>query len=116
MKLRYRNAARVDLESFVNHYKEAFLTLYRDTGLWNEDLIVASYERSALELYDSIDEAIRTRLGRKKIIGRRQLTSNWFEVHVSAASRMIFVLYSEDKEDNTRWVESVSIDRKPIIF
>jgi len=116
MKLRYRNAARIDLESFINHYREAFRTLYSDTGLWNEDLIIEGYERSALQLYDAINAAIRLRIGKNKVIGRKQVTSNWFEAHVSAASRTIFVLYSEEKTTNTRWVESISIDRKPIIF
>ena len=116
MKLRYRNVARIDLESFVNHYNEGFRVLYSGTGMWNEDLIIASYERRAMELYDAIDDAIRARLSGQKIMGRKQVTNEWFEAYISVGARTIFVLYSEDMQENTRWVESISIGRKPIIF
>ncbi|MEK7480340.1 MAG: hypothetical protein AAB665_03590 [Patescibacteria group bacterium] len=116
MKLRYKNAATVDLENFVNRYREAFCVLYSDTGLWNENLIIAGYERSATHLHDEIDGAIRSRLDERTVIGRKQITGDWSEVTVSVGTRQIFVLYSEDKKQNIRWVESISIDRKPIIF
>jgi len=116
MRLRYRNAARIELESFVNHYKEGFRTLYSGTGLWNEDMIIASYEHRAMELYDTIDDTICARLNGRTVIGRKQMTDNWFAVTVSAGARQIFVLYSEEKKASIRWIESVSVDRKPIIF
>lgn len=45
MKLRYKNLARIELESFINHFKEGFRVLYSGTGLWNEDLIIAAMSR-----------------------------------------------------------------------
>ena len=116
MELRYKNAATVDLENFVNRYREAFRVLYSDTGLWNENLIIAGYERSAMHLHDEIDGAIRLRLSGRTIIGRKQVTGDWFAATVSVGTRQVFVLYSEDRNQNIRWVESISIDRKPIIF
>lgn len=116
MKLRYKNSAKIDLESFVNRYQEAFRILYSGTGLWNEDLIIAGYERSALNLHDEIESAIRARLDARMVIGRKQVTGDWFAVSVVVGTRQIFVLYSEDRREKIRWVESISIDRKPIIF
>ena len=116
MKLRYKKAARIDLESFVNHYEEAFRQLYSDTGLWNEDFIIAGYERSAAKLYDNIEEAIRTRLHEPIVVGWKPITKNWFEVYISVGTRLVIVHYSEDRKGGIRWIESISIDRKPIIF
>lgn len=52
MRLRYKNSARVDLQSFVDHYEEAFRELYRDSGLWNESNIIKGYQKNAAKLYD----------------------------------------------------------------
>ncbi|MEY4747007.1 MAG: hypothetical protein RLZZ416_56 [Candidatus Parcubacteria bacterium] len=110
MRLRYRNVARIELESFIDHYKEGFRTLYGGTGLWNEDVIIASYEQRALELYDSIDDTICARLNERAVIGRKQVADDWFAVTVSVGTRLIFVLYSEDKKQL-----SVGSSRSPSI-
>ena len=116
MELRYRSAARVDLQSFVDHYEEAFRELYRDSGLWNESNIIAGYGRSAAMLYDAIADAIDTRLAYSKIFGRKRLMRDRYEIDFHVGSRLVIVHYSEDRRENIRWVESISIDRKPIIF
>lgn len=116
MELRYKNAAQIDLQAFVDHYEEAFRELYRDSGLWNEANIIEGYRKNALMLYDAIAGAVDTHLGPAKVLGRKRLTHNWYEVDFYVGSRLIIVHYSEDLKRNTRWVESIAIDRKPIIF
>ncbi|PIR83578.1 hypothetical protein COU18_02745 [Candidatus Kaiserbacteria bacterium CG10_big_fil_rev_8_21_14_0_10_51_14] len=116
MELQYRNAARIDLQSFVDRYEEAFRELYRDSGLWNETNIIEGYRKNALILYDAIADAVDTRLATVKVLGRKYLTHNWYEVDFYVGTRLVIVHYSEDRKQDTRWVESVSIDRKPIIF
>lgn len=116
MKLQYRNSARIDLESFVDHYEEAFRELYRDSGLWNEANIIDGYKKSARNLYDDIADAIDGRLVKPKIMGRKAISHNWFEIHFYVGSRLLIVYFSEDKIGSIRWVETILIDRKPIIF
>jgi len=118
MELRYKTSARIDLQSFVDHYEEAFRELYRDSGLWNHAsiMIMQGYEQSALILYDNIAHAIDSRLEASKVFGRKRLSRNWYEIDFYVGSRLVIVYYSEDRKEDTRWVESISIDRKPIIF
>lgn len=116
MELRFRHAASAELESFVDRYRDAFRTLYSDTGLWNEDLIIAGYEQNTEQLYFTIRHTIAAHLTKRPVFGRKRAAEGWFEVHLSIESRHIVVLYSEDKKTSTRWVESISIGRKPIIF
>ena len=116
MELRYKGSARVDLQSFIDHYEEAFRELYRDSGLWNESNIIEGYRKSAAALYNAISDAIDVRLAGSKVLGRKHLTHNWYEVDFRAGNRLVVVYYSEDRRGGVRWVESVSIDRKPIIF
>ncbi len=116
MKLRYKDSARVDLQSFVDHYEEAFRELYRDSGLWNESNIIEGYRKNAATLYDSIADAVDARLSEAKILGRKRLVRNWYEVDFLVGSRLVIVYYSEDRKSGLRWIESITIDRKPIIF
>src|SRR3989344_2402105 len=48
--------------------------------------------------------------------GRKSLTQGWYEVDLQVGCRLVVVYYSEDMRGNVRWVESISVDRKPIIF
>jgi len=116
MELRYKNAAQIDLQTFVDHYEEAFRELYRDSGLWNEASIIEGYQKTALTLYDTIADAIDAHLAPLKVFGRKRIVRNWYEVDFYVGSRLVIVHYSEDRKRNVRWVESISIDRKPIIF
>lgn len=116
MELRFKESANVELESFIDRYRQAFRELYSDTGLWNENAIIAGYEESAWILYYAIRSSITDHLTRRTIMGRKRAAKNWYEVHISVENRHVIALYSEDKRGNTRWVESVSIGRKPIIF
>src|SRR3989338_5394906 len=67
MELRYKGSARVDLQSFIDHYEEAFRELYRDSGLWNESNIIEGNQKSATRLYDSIADAIDARLTESRV-------------------------------------------------
>lgn len=116
MELRYRNSARVGLQSFVTHYAEAFRELFFDSGLWNETNIIEGYRKNAHKIYDDITSVIDTRLEARKVLGRKRLSRDWYEFTFRAGDRLVIVQYSEDSEENVRWVESISIDRKPIIF
>ncbi len=116
MELQYRDSAIHDLQTFVTRYEEAFYELYEDTGLWNEAGIRESYHQKAMKLYDVIADNVDQRLEESKVLGRKKLQGNTNEVDFYVRDRLIIVHYSEDKEADIRWVESISIDRKPIIF
>ncbi len=116
MELRYREAAIADLRRYVAQYASSFFESYRDTGLWNADTIIASAGQNAEKLQDMIFESISARLTALRVIGRKQLFDSWGEIGFHVGSRLVIVYYSEDKKNKTRWIESISIDRKPIIF
>ena len=56
------------------------------------------------------------RLAYSTVIGRKKTRRNWKELDFYVGSRLIIVHYSEDAKEHIRWVESISIERKPIIF
>ena len=116
MELRYRELARANVSSFVFHYEEAILSLYRDTGIWSEDFMLRGVAENANQLFGDIFDTVERQLNPNVILGRKKLRSNMYELSFYLGSRLVVVYYSEDKQKKVRWVESISINRKPIIF
>ena len=115
IELLFEEQALGELQSFVRHYEEAFFDLYRDSGVWNEELIIESYRESAKKLHGVILQEIKHRLARKKVLGRKA-TAGWYELCFHVGARLIIVYYSENLKQERRWVESIAVDRRPIIF
>ena len=115
IKLRFKPQALSELKSFIRHYEEAFYELYRDTGIWSEDLILQTYQESARKLYLQILQEIENKLGKKQVLGNKSL-GLWQELNFFIGDRLIIIYYSQNLKDKVRLIESIAIDRKPIIF
>lgn len=116
MELRFREAAYTDVRYFVMRYEEVWRSTYRDTGIWSEDFFLEGIHASGNKLFDIIYDTVGKHLSQKVVIGRKKIRQDVYEVQFRIEERRLFVLYFEDKLSNTRWVESISIGRKPIIF
>ena len=115
LKLRFKSQALFGLKGFIRNYEEAFYELYNDTGIWSEDLIIQTYKESAQKLYLEILQEIQNKLGTKKVLGQKSL-GLWQELNFYVGDRLVIVYYSQDLKNKIRFVESITIDRKPIIF
>lgn len=115
MKLRFKSQALSELKSFIRHYEEAFYELYRDTGIWSENLIIQTYEENAKKLYLQILHEIESKLSKKKVLGYKFI-GLWQELNFYVDNRLVIIYYSQDFKNQIRFIESISIDRKPIIF
>lgn len=115
VKLLFKEPALIGLQSFIRNYEEAFFELYSDSGLWDEALIIQSYQESAQKLYSDILNTIVKRLSGIKVLGRKP-AAPWQELTFHVGSRLVIVFYSDDLRGKVRYIESISIDRKPIIF
>lgn len=113
--LKFRPQALFDLQIFIKHYEEAFFELYNDSGLWNEDWIIQSYRESAAKLHAEILSSIASKLDAKRVLGRKML-KGWQELDFHIGNRLVVVLFSDDFQEQIRWIEAIAIDRKPIIF
>ena len=113
IKIKFKPQALAELKSFIRHYEEAFYELYKDSGIWSENFIIAGYMESAKKLYLAILQQIESRLSARRVLGRKEF-GLWFELNFYIGNRLVIVYYSQGKA--TRFIESISIDRKPIIF
>ncbi|MEK7106814.1 MAG: hypothetical protein AAB899_01330 [Patescibacteria group bacterium] len=116
MELRFKESALADVRSFVFHYEDAFLELYSDSGLWSEEIILEGVRGNAKQLFVDVYDAVAKHLEHRLVLGRKRARRGWHELSFHVGSRLIIVYYSENRKADVRWVESISIDRKPIIF
>ena len=115
VEVNFTQQAYTDLYTFIVHYEDSFLELYSDSGIWAEDQIISNYRKSAESLYERIYENTLDKLSKETVLGRKEI-GRALELSFYVGNRLIMVVYSEDKENNTRWVESIFINKKPIIF
>ena len=115
LEIRFTQKAIIDVEIFIRNYEGFFLQLYSDSGIWSEYAIKDMYSKSANELRESIIGGISEKLNKKKILGRKE-SKLMTEIDFYIGSRLIIVIFSEDHAKSVRQIESIFIDRKPIIF
>jgi len=115
MKVYFTDKAIADIQNFIRASEEAFAALFTDSGIWAEEMIIQSYLASTTELKKRLFKGIEDRLRRSKILGRKKL-GTWRELTFYIGSRLVVVYYSENSKLKIRQIESVGIDRKPLIF
>ncbi len=115
LEIRFTEKAIIDIEIFIRNYEGSFLQLYSDSGIWSERAIRDMYMKSADELREGIISGIVEKLHSNKVLGRKE-HNLMSEIDFYIGSRLIIVLFSDDYVSNARQVESIFIDRKPIIF
>ena len=116
MELLFRDSAVADIHTFVAHYEESFVGLYSDSGIWSERIILEGIRMNGKRLFRDIYDSVGSFLAQTPVIGRKKVSKGGYVVYIHVGSRLVVAHYSEDKRENTRWVESISIGRKPIIF
>ena len=116
MELRFREAAVSDISRFVAGYVEGFFELYSDTGIWSEEIILRSIRSNGKKLFYDLYDTVALQLSDRRILGRKERKRGGHESRFHVGTRLVIVSFSEDKKAKIRWVESISIDRKPIIF
>lgn len=117
LKVVFSELAQLSIKEFVSFYKEAYFELYKDSGIWSEDLIVSQYAQSAMVQSANIIDVINDKLSNKKVLGRKShKVKTYFEINFYCNDRYIIVYYKEDLKRGMRFVEFIGINNKPIIF
>jgi len=115
LEIRFSELALAELKKFIQLYEEGFFILYKDSGIWAVDAIIENYRQSAKRISEKIFSEIKRKLKDAKVLGRKE-NKNWHELTFYVDDRLIVIYFSDDTENKVRWVESIGIDRKPIIF
>lgn len=115
LEIYYSDAALATITGFIRAYEEAFFELYRDSGLVTEQEIIENYRLSAHKLSEQIFFEIETHLVTKQVLGRKERRP-WHEFTFYVRGRLITIYFTTDDLHGSRTVETIGIERKPIIF
>jgi len=117
LEIRFSEIALAEMKKFIQLYEEGFFILYKDSGIWAIDAIIENYRQSAKLISEKIFSIIEHRLRSTKVFGRKEnKNKKWHELNFYADDRLVVVYFSNDAKNKIRWIESIGIDRKPIIF
>ena len=111
MEVRFAAAAWLAIDLYVLHYEDSFVELFRDSGLWNEEMILAGYRDSASMLFQKLYEEIEERLSGTSVLGRQKAGKNLQRLVITVGDRVVVLHYSENKKNKARYVETISIHR-----
>lgn len=106
--------AKKTVENYVITYRDAFLDLYTDTGLWYaETIIKEQYLIGADTLRAVLHESISKRLQADTILGYSyNEKEDIYLVTTSVGKRRVFLEYTENAKQKTRVLKDISIVRK----
>lgn len=110
-KLCIESSADDDLVKYFSLYRDYFIDMFSDTGLWNEDEICAGYEALGYDIIRNIRVWIEERLWSDIVLGYKQ----WEQgrtVIILANKRYVRITYREDDFEKIRSVVHLEIWRK----
>ena len=111
MEVRFAAGAWLAIDLYILHYEDSFVELFRDSGLWNEEMIIAGYRDSASRLFENLYGTIEERLSGRSVLGRQRAGKNLQRLILTIEDRVVVLHYSEDKKEKVRYVETISIHR-----
>lgn len=109
--LRIESSADDDLVKYFTLYRDYFIDMFTDTGLWNESEICAGYEALGFDIIRNIRAWIEERLWVDTVLGWKQ-SEKGKTVILVANKRFVRVTYQEDSFTKTRSVIHLEIWRK----
>lgn len=114
-KVIFSEAADAAIETFIHQHVDSFFKIYNDTGIWSAEEILEMYVLGAEGIYHEIRRAIIEKLSSEKVLGRKP-SQEASELSFHVGSRLIVVFFSDNNQAGERWIEFVSINRRPIMF
>lgn len=102
-KIEYSEKALNGVDAYIFLYKDYFRTLYSDTGIFTEQMILERYEQEAVSRYDEIFTLIEEKLSHDRVLGRKIDNTDLLEW------RSRIILFSWRDEWMVRVVENIVV-------
>lgn len=113
-KIYYSSRARQILEWYFSSFKQYYITLYSDTGIFSEDTIRTQYISTADSLFAIIDTHIMKKLQGDIVFWRKitDISLNQYTLITSIQNRTLIIDYTEDISTETRIITGLRIFRE----
>ena len=110
--INYSEQAYLSIDNFVNWYKKYFISLYTDTWIDDENIIINNYIEVWNKLHNNIKSKIEHSLNENKILWIHIDDKNNKYIVLNLDNIRIFVYYIEDIKQNIRYLESIIFYKK----
>jgi len=108
----YQLKAENKIKWFIKFYKNIFINMFFDTGLFYEDIIVRNYIEISEKFYNEIIDSIDLFFEEEKIFWYKKLENKNFQVSLIVENFRLFIEYSEDNQDKIRFIENIEFHKK----
>ncbi|MDQ7009936.1 MAG: hypothetical protein Q9M94_06600 [Candidatus Gracilibacteria bacterium] len=98
------------IENFILIYRNAFLVLFSDTGIYDEEIIIQNYIDSSNNFHKEILNDIDEKLSLDEIFGYKVLNKNKKGIYFKLISYLVFIEYIE--KDNLRIIKDIEFNKK----
>ncbi|MDQ7022979.1 MAG: hypothetical protein Q9M97_05620 [Candidatus Gracilibacteria bacterium] len=98
------------IENFILIYRNAFLVLFSDTGIYDEEIIIQNYIDSSNNFHKEILNDIDEKLSLDEISGYKVLNKNKKGIYFKLISYLVFIEYIE--KDNLRIIKDIEFNKK----
>jgi len=100
------------IKSFIDSYRNTFLSLFSDTWIFDEELIrnhyIHSSEKFQSELFNLIEESLKYDI----VFWRKEMQNSYFQLITDIWNYKLFLHYSEDNKNKIRCLEDLELHKK----
>lgn len=106
-KIKYSQEAFIDIDNFINSYKNIFKKIYSDTWIYDEDLIISNYYSIWDNLYHKIKDNIERNFNKNNLLWQHVKDNKKNFIIMSINNFRLFIYYSENLELKERYIEKI---------
>ncbi len=100
------------IKLFIDSYRNTFLELFSDTGIFDEDLIRQHYIQSSEKFQIGIFNLIEDILSSDIVLWRKEIWVNAFEILSQIWNYRLLLEYTEDKKETIRYLKDIKLHKK----
>ena len=98
-----------NIEKYIELFLDFYVTLYSDSGLWNEEFIIDDYRKKANTLHENILDYIESRVSKDPL--PYELLSDWTRKSIlTVEQRRLEIIYEESEWE--RIIYEIRIERR----
>lgn len=114
-KIKYSNEAFIQIDNFINSYKNIFKRIYLETWIHDENLIINNYFEIGDKLSKNIKKSIENSFDKELVLWKSIEESKNEFVIISTNNFKLFVYYSYKKDLKERYIENIEFFKKLFI-
>ena len=108
----FSRKSELKIEKFILSYKNNFLSLFSDTWIYNEEIIIQNYINLSNNFHKEILDKIENYLSNSQVYWYKVINQRLKWIYIKIKSFLIFVEYEEKRRSKIRIVKNIIFNKK----